>query len=144
MTSMPPEEIGRTVGKLASSRLVIAVVLWAATGLGGWHAAKLDTSKDLTAIREDIQKLTNQQRALVERIDGELPAIKGQVIGIQRDALYATIAALAYETEKNQDGKRAEAKARAADFTTMLGRGEAPAASALSIVEHAALPKAVR
>lgn len=144
MSTVPPEEIGRALGKLASSKAVMAAALWVASLAGTWAAAKLDTTKDLVAIRESITGLENAQRKLIERLDGELPALKGQVVGIQRDALYATVAALSYETEKHQQGKRAEAKARAADFTDMVGRGEAPAASARSLIDDAALPKAVR
>jgi hypothetical protein len=91
----------------------------------GWIGGKLDTTKDILEIRTSVQALTNQQAALVKKIDEGLPAVNAKAVGLQRDVVIATGVGLAFETEKISRLKlvAAEDLARSYDGSSRAGHG---------------------
>lgn len=143
MPSLPPEEIGRTAGRLLSSKTVMAALLWLISVVVTWAGAKLDTSKDIYALRESVARLERQQGELVKRVDAAVPRLAAQIDGVQRDVVVVGGAALAYETEKRSKEKLEAGDKLAEAYDNQRKRGESPAASAM-VLRSVAVPHTVR
>lgn len=145
MTSVPPEEIARAGSTLARSHTVRTGLLWVLTAVvlpaAGWGAAKLDTQKDIVALREAITALTNQQRETVKRLDDAVPDINARINGVQRDIVIGTVAALAFETDKIAKAKLAAGDRAATDsYDAQVRSLVPPATAAQSTIRTGAIP----
>jgi hypothetical protein len=143
VTSVPPEELGRAAGKLLSSKTVMAALLWLISVVVTWAAAKLDTGKDIVALREGVSRLERQQSELVARVDAAVPQLAAQIDGVQRDVVVVGGAALAYETEKRSAEKLRAGDKLAEAYDAQRKRGETPASSAL-VLRSVAVPHVAR
>lgn len=147
MTSVPPEEIAKAGSTLASSKTVRTGLLWVLTAVvlpaAGWGAAKLDTKEDIVALRLSIDRLTTQQIETVSRIDKALPAIHGEIDGVQRDVVVVAGAALAYETSARSKQKLAAGDELAKAYDAERKRGESIASSA-KVFRTVAVPHSAR
>jgi hypothetical protein len=140
--SVPPEELARVL----TSKKVMAALLWVVSVVGTWGAAKLDTSKDIMALRETIQSLERKQDSLIKRIDDTIPVISGihlEVDDVHHDVVVAIGVALAYETEKKAKEKLRAGDDLAVAYDNRRARGKTPAEAA-QVFREVAVPHSAR
>lgn len=138
MTSLPPDELVKHAMPLAQSKTVRTGLLWVLTVVvlpsAGWVVAKLDTQKDMAAIRESIVDLSNQQKDLLKRMDGSIPELHQRVNGVQRDVALAFVAARSYESEKYSRAKLAAADRIVGEVYDQQIKALTPPATAARVV----------
>jgi hypothetical protein len=148
VTSLPPEEVAAAGAKLVSSRTVRTGLLWLLTAVvlpsAGWAVAKLDTQKDMAAIRLSVDRLTTQQRELLERIQTTEPRLEQRINGVQRDVALAMVAARAYESERNSKAKLEAADRIVTERYDNQIRALVPPAAAARATFEGAMPYAAR
>ncbi len=92
LTTAARSRKGRTIAQ-AVWPYILGALASAATGVGGWAAAKLDTKSEVEGLRSAVADLAAQQRALVARIDDDLltrdPGKPGRVYRLERGHYFA-------------------------------------------------------